>query len=126
MRKELRGWSWGEFLERSLVLADMGRNRVNKKKAKRPCLRLCRSEENLLKQEEILILGDKVGGNWVGKLDWLGERYGTGIKIWRGEKEWERPGAIRLDNCCQHLSGKLVVLRHSSLAYGMLTACSCQ
>lgn len=49
-------------------------------------LKLCRSEENLLKQKEILILGDKVGCNWVGKLDWLGERSGTGIKIWRGEE----------------------------------------
>lgn len=49
-------------------------------------LRLCRAEENLLKKKEVLIVGDKVGWNWVGKLDWLGERYGTGIKIWRQKK----------------------------------------
>lgn len=60
--------------------------------------KLCRSDGNLLKEEEVVILGDKVVCNWVGKLDWLGERYGTGIKIGRGE-EWKRPGAIRLDNC---------------------------
>lgn len=45
---------------------------------------------------------------WVGKLDWLGERYGTGIKIWRPKKESKRPGTI------------MTVTR------GMLTAYSCQ
>lgn len=32
MRRELRGRSCGEFLERSLMLADMGRKRLSKKK----------------------------------------------------------------------------------------------
>ena len=49
-------------------------------------LRLCRSEENFLKQDIVLNLGTKAGCNCVGNLDGLGERDGTGIMIWRGKE----------------------------------------
>lgn len=62
MKNVLRAESC-EILERSPVLADAVRKSLSKKKSWKMVLRLCKSKESLLKQEEVLILGDSVGCN---------------------------------------------------------------
>lgn len=74
MKKKLRVRSCGEFVERSLMLADVERKSLSKKKSWKILLKLCGSKKNVRRQEVVLILGHKVGCNSVRKLVWLDER----------------------------------------------------